>query len=311
LKITPELLQKQRRFLVLAKEPLIVEEFITQTVEASKGVPRSYYDVADLSSAYNAESLFSSEQCTVHVLQELSSEHVQELDALLKTPTSDILIVIQHGSIPNTKAYTNITTVCQVVKIDALDEHGAVSWVREHLRNLKIEYEDALPEFLVHRIGKDLYALRNEIRKLWYLSEGKKLDVDFCSNIVFDAGESRYFDLIENFFRRRTPATLKEFHKVSETAYVSLLHFMLGQVQRMHRLSIFVEQGHTPDEISDLLSVPKFVVKVKMQPILASYNKVKLLRLQDMLNDLDIKLRESKHNKRLLFEAYLLKALKI
>lgn len=311
MKITAELLQNQKKFLILAKEPLIVEEFIDQTVKACKGTIRSYYDVYDLSSSYNSESLFSSDQVFVHVLQDFNSDQVKEVESILQVQSSDILILIQHGSISKTKAYTNITTLCQVVKIDALDEAGAISWVRDHLRSLNIEYEDALPEFLVHRVGKDLYALRSEVRKLWYLSEGKKLEIDFCSNVVFDAGESRYFDLMENFFRRRMPATIKEFHKIPANAHISLLHFMLNQVQRMYRLAIYVERGNSVEEISELLSVPKFIIKVKMQPILSSYNKSKLLKLQDIFNELDIKLRESKHNKSLLFESYILKSLKI
>lgn len=306
--INKKLFKDQRYFLLDVKEPFMVNEFLK---EVSSALPDRKldicYDIGDFLSHYHRGGMFSDEQ-RVLVLWDFVREHVEVVEPLMDIPTEDIIILVRRAAISKSKAYSRITTDFTTVKLEKPTERSCSVWVRERLKEYKVEYDVKVPSYMVSHLGTDMYALDGVTRKLRVL--GRRISVDECARLMSQTHEARYFDFMDSLFRRRIPDTLREFSKVDETSYVQLIHFMIGQIERIYRVAALKNQGESVEDIAEILGVPKFIMKTKMLPAVASFGRVKLIKLLELVNELEKVLRVTKLPKDQVFQSYLLKAMR-
>ncbi len=312
MKVNKKLIEKaQGRFLVITKDSFLGESFVQELHEVvPETVLTKTHDIEAFMETYDRGDLFGSSRYLI-VLYDMQKEHIPIVESLLDIDTDDILVFIEQKTLPKTKAYTRIRACCESIKFDVPKEKACSTWVRKRLQEKGLDFEDKVPEVIVTRCGVDLQTLENEVKKLDMLCQNRVITGAICEDVVSPNPDAQYFTFAEHFFRRRVEKTLGEFYKVSEYAYVQLVHFMIGQVERLYRAAIFKEQGHNDDDSAALMGLPKFILKTKYYAVLGFYGKLKLIKLLDLFNELDLKLRTSKYSKRLLAEAYLLKGLKL
>ena len=312
MKVNKKLIEKaQGRFLITSKGTFLCDSFVKELQEILPDYKLSRcFDIDNFMEVYDRGDLFED---TKHIiaLYDIKKEDLDILESILDIDTEDILVFIETKTVAKTKAYTRIKAVCEGIKFESPKEQACITWVSKELSFRKLKYEGKVPEVVVGRSGTDLQTLYNEIKKLALLCPDRVITEDLCEDVVSPSQGAEYFAFSENFFRRRVDKTMREFYKVGEQAYVQLTHFMLGQIERLYRAAIFKEQGHNDDDAASLMGVPKFILKTKYYSVLGFYGKTKLMRLMDLFNELDLKLRTSRLNKRLLTESYLLKALKL
>ncbi|MBD3261277.1 MAG: hypothetical protein GF334_06265 [Candidatus Altiarchaeales archaeon] len=306
--INKKLFEDQNYFLLDVKEPFMVNEFLK---EVHRTLPEYRLDVCysieDFLVFYHRGGMFSSEK-RILVLWDFTREHVDVIESLMSVPTDDIIVLVRRGAISKTKAYTRITTDFTTVKLEKPTERGCSTWVRDKLKEYGVECQEKVPSYIVSHLGTNMYALDSVLKKLRVL--GRNISVDECARLISQTHEARYFDFMDSLFRRRVSSTLQEFSKVDESSYVQLIHFMIGQIERIYRVACLKNQGESIEDISEILGVPKFIMKTKMMPAVASFGRVKLIKLLDLVNELEKVLRVTKLPKDQVFQSYLLKAMK-
>jgi len=301
----------KRKMLLRVKEPFLVYDFI----EKLKGLYPDQeciicQDFEELSQKFHRGSLFSESSCIL-VLWNFIKEDIPFIEHLLYIETDDIIVLVQRETLPKNKLYTQITTEFSEIKLEQLNEKACVSWLTSYMKDKGLSFDSDIPDYLVQNLGKDLFTLTNEVKKLGYASSEGRINVDLSRQVLTTSQDVKYFDLMERFYKRRFVGVLQEFRKVDVYSYTKLLFFMISQIERMYKVAIYKEQNFSREEIADLLGIPVFIVKTKILPVLSSYSKIKLLMVLDLFNELDFKLRSSKLPKDLLFESYIIKAMKI
>lgn len=247
------------------------------------------------------------------LLKDLDPDSLDAISAIINCDTPDVWVLVLKQKAPKTKAYTVIKGACKYFAPKDLDEAQCAVWVRKWLEDLKLIFSEEIPSYIVSRVGTDISKLYNEIKKVSaYYSDSKDriLTQVGCNEFFSEDVEAQYYQIVENFFRKRVREVFDEVSKVDEYSLVKLLFLLIGQAEKNYKVAVYREQGMSVDDICSMLSLPKFVVTTKLIPYLSFFNKTKLIMLLDLFNDLDAQLRLTKFPKKTIFDSYLLKALK-
>ena len=303
------------RFLVKAKDPFLTEDFLLKFQDIFKDYQyvrcdeiESFVDVCSSDTLFGADK-----RIVVLMMGDIDKDALSVILEIAERKTDDILILIETDSLLKTKPYTQLKTLCTAIDLKEPTESEKAVWVKKWLTEKGLKYPDELPGYIVSYSGADLLRLKNEIKKLALLMsyrEDKNVTKELCNEIIGSNRESQPFVFIDNFFRKKISDVLNEFRKVDEYSYVKLLHFIIGQIERVYKVAIYKEQGLSADQIGEILGVPVFIVKNKLFTSISFYGKIKLLQLLDLMNKLDVELRTTKYPKDTIFESYLLKAYK-
>lgn len=300
---------ESNKYLVSGDDPYLLRDYISKKAGELEIV--RYDDGDQFVQAITSDNIFRSKK--VIVLTSLEKEILDALREVIDTPTDDIWIIVEQETLPKNKSYTYIRSSCTVVDIKKATDVQRAVWVRQWLSSAGLKFEEDIPSKLAEKVDGNVSDLYNETQKIIHraLSCGyESVAYGFCESTLSMNRGVQFFGLMDDFFRKRLSDVLRQFRKVDEYSYVKLLHFMIGQVERIYRVAVYREQGASDNDIGEMLGVPYFIVKSKYAPALAFYGKVKLMQLLDMFNDLDLKLRTTKYPKGILFESFLLKAMK-
>ena len=298
------------KILVASKEPFLINE----CVEKIRSIFKDYAykmcpDIDAFLEVYHRGELFDS-QPTIICLWDLDAIAVKELYNITNLPTNDILVFIERKTLAKNKAYTNFKSECHLVKIEAMTDRDCLKWVSSRMVAKNLRFDRDIPKILVDMKSSDLHAIDSEIRKLEIIYEDKEIDKT-AVRYISESSEAKVFEFMEHLLHKRRDKALKEFHKFSEDYYVKLIFMVINNIEKIYKIGAYRSQNKSAEEISDLIGINKFIVKTKYFTVLSIYNKVKLLKLLDLFNELDFKLRTSSMPKRLLFEAYILKAFNV
>lgn len=268
------------------------------------------FDTNEFLEEINRGSLFNADKEIV-VLMDLSEDTIQDIEPFLDYETEDIIVLVEKSALKKNKAYTKIKSDYAYQKLEDMSERDCRNWLHTKMNKEGLVFSSEIPAYIVKKRGADLRALSKEIKKLKCL--GQTVTESLCNEIICDSYDSKsiFYEFIDHFSHKRTGPCLQEFRKIDENSYIQLLHFMIGQVEKLYKITIYREQKKPVDEISDMIGLPKFIIQTKFYTAISIFNKIKLLRALDLLNDLDLQLRLSKYDNKLVFESYILKIFKL
>lgn len=305
-----------RNILRCTKPVLIKVEdtFITDVLisELGKEYPEQRcticYDGEEFTTQINRGDLFSSDS-KILILRYLDDDSVPLVSVLLDYNTEDRLILIQKNTLKRNRAYQNIKSNCSYFKLEKVSDVACKKWLSDFIVDNKLSTKMDLPGYLVNKVGNNLSLLYHEIKKIKLFSAGSEITKEVCDSIVYSVSEIDKYQFIDNFVHKRKSKVIKDLEKIDESQHIPLLHFLLNYLNKLYTISIYRVQKKSVDEISDMVNIPPFIIRTKYFTALSVYSKGKILKLFDILNDLDLKLRLSKYNKKVLFNIYIMKAL--
>lgn len=246
------------------------------------------------------------------ILMDYDPDHIKVISELFDSSIEDLFFFIPKESLPKNKSSTKIRSCSHLISLNKADKDQCISLIRYIFNKNKLKYNDDVPMHIIEKLGLDDIKIENELTKIKYYYDRdivitkKECDLIFSNNSLIN-----YFDIIDAFFRRRFNIFFEKLDDINEYELIKLLFFIRGQVDKVYTACIYKEQGLKSDSISDLIGLPVFIINTKIMPVLSHFNKVKLLKMIDILNELDKKLRLTKYNKKSIFESYTIKAMKV
>lgn len=304
----------ENKYLLKAGSSFLIENFIKKMRLDLSGYNLILCgDAEEFIQKASEQSLFNDNN-RILVLNDIDPDFVDSLGAIIHQSTTDVWVLIQRQTISRTKAYTVIKGACKLVELKELDEAQCAVWVRQWLTEMKLIFPEEIPSVIVSKIGPDILKLHNEMKKIaaYYRDSGDKvLTQVLCNQFFVDNADAKMYDLIEHILKKRIKEVFEELGKIDEYSYVKLLHLMIGQVEKVYKVAVYKEQNMSAEDIGSILGIPRFIVSMKLIPVLSFYGKIKLMQVMDILNKLDSELRLTKFPKSLIMESYLLKVMKL
>lgn len=299
---------KSNRILVKSKDKYLSEIFLGELSELYPDNEMVVcHEVDKFIETINRGSLFGGDSKIV-VLWDLTDEAVKQIHVYLDYEVFDRIILIEHKTLKRLKAYQNIKASFDNMKLESPDLNGCKRWLAGHLSKNKLSTSGNVIGCLIERKGNNLSTLAKEVEKLKLLYGDKEITVSDCSKIVGSTSEFDTFKFVDNFVHKKTKPCIQEIKKLDQSQYIKIVHFLQNYVERLYKISIYRSQKKSAQDIAELVSIPKFIVMTKYFSALSVYPKIKILKLLDLLNDLDKYLRLTKFNKTTVMETYILKA---
>jgi DNA polymerase III delta subunit len=309
--LSKELVEKgNNKFLVSSKEPYLIKDFVEKVRSVfSTHSYKKCNSIDDFIESYHRGDVFS-DSPMILCLWDLKADDIKDLSLITTYTTKDILIFIERKPLAKNKAYTNFKSDCYSVDLETLNEKECLKWVSNKMLESSLRFDREIPKILVEKKSKDLYAIESEIRKLKVVYGEKEIDIT-AGKYIAESSEARIFEFLEHFFHKRKDKAFQEFNKFPEEHYTKLISTILGNIEKIYKIAVYKGQNKTPEDISEIIGINKFIIKTKYFTVLSVFSKIKLLKLIDLFNDLDYNLRLSPLSKKTLFEAYILKAFNV
>ena len=307
--LTNKHLDKNRKLLLDSKSPALIQDIIDQARILCKGY--EYHDcdtIEDCIPVLTSVNIFGDAPRLV-VLRSMQSEGLVAL-SVVSLEEGDVLLISDDGSLSRLKDYTHLRSLCTILKLEEPGEDSCAARARKKLTDAGVSFSEDVPRFLVSRVGTDISAIDNELQKLICLAGSGNLDSSVVARVIPERGEVAFFKMSEMFFRRRITEFVEAMGRLPEGEHVRFLHFLIEQVYRIYQAASYREQRLSDDDAAQLMGVPTFILRTKIYPAAMSFGIPKLLRVMDLLNQLDVEMRSTKYDKRLVYEVRFLKAIR-
>lgn len=309
--VDKSILKGDRPILVKSADSFLTDVFISEMRSIHKEKPlKVCFDHTIFLSEMNRGDLFGTEPMVL-ILRGLTDDAVRAIAPLLDYKTEDIIALVEQSTLKKVKPYQKIKSECAFLKLESLPARSCKKWLTEYMVSQRVRYTTDIPGYLIERSGTDLPTLAHEVKKLRLLSKDEPVTENMCATVASVNPGANSYEFVDSFIHKRTKKMLQEMAKLEEPQLIPLLHFILNYLERLYKISIYRSQKRNSGEISDLIGIPKFIIQTKYLTALSVFPRGKLLKLFDLLNDLDLQLRLSKWNRKALFEFYMLKAANI
>lgn len=309
--VDKSILKGDRPILVKSADSFLTDVFISEIRSIHKDRPyRVCFDHETFLSEMNRGGLFGTEPMLL-ILRGLTDDAVRAIAPLLDYKTEDVIALVEQSTLKKVKPYQKIRSECAFLKLESLPARSCKTWLTGYMASKGVCYTTDIPGYLIERRGTDLPTLAHEVKKLRLLSGGGEVTESMCATVVSVNPDANNYEFVDSFTHKRTKKLLQEMNKIEESQLIPLLHFLLNYLERLYKIAIYRSQKRSGGEIADLIGIPKFIIQTKYLTALSIFPKGKILKLIDLLNELDLQLRLSKWNKKMVFELCILKAMAI
>ncbi len=221
----------------------------------------------------------------------------EECNALIKylknaNPTTVFLFLSHNATVDNTKKITK--TMKEVGVIQEMTNSNTLSVVEKMFSGYQIERESL--RLFLERVGEDLAILEEEAEKLkLYRLEEKaisKEDILSLTSVSIDTDIFRFIDHIIQKDKEKALLMYQEMIKEGEEP-IKMIALLASKFRLMYQASELTRQGYSQADISSLLGVHIYPVKLAIQAGF-KYQSSLLLSYMKKLSELDIKIKTGK-----------------
>lgn len=156
-------------------------------------------------------------------------------------------------------------------------------------------------------IGTDLFALHNSIKKVALHSDGKIISEDDLRAVVTKTSGAQIYELTNAFGERHLKKAfhyLESFYRVEDDPSLPVCSSLLNYVERLIRAKSLLKFGLDKKDVAQLLKMSPYMFD-KFEPMLVKYTQTELIDAHAALCDMDIQLKGSALDKRVLIENFL------
>lgn len=263
----------------------------------------------------------SSKKCVVVSDLELEKFSVTEIKKLKeivsKIPETTVLIISQSNIEANTYKSSKWNSFIKLIekhgnavnlkKLSRLSlEKQIINWAKK--LNLNISQNSI--EKLIEYCGDDLLNLRSELEKLSAFVDNREITEDDIELLVSKKAEANVFDLTKSVSQNNYDRALKILHVLLEKKEepVAILSLLASNYIDMYRVKVAKNSGVPTNQIAELFDYKRKEFRLNLASKACDNYSVKDLRKYiSFLKEIDLKLKSSKDDNKILLEELLIK----
>lgn len=302
--------RKVTRFALVGNEPFLKDLFI-ETVKATfSSAPFLVYHDNGIEEAKNAltpDSLFGFKS----IILKRFDKHLKLIQQFVEDNSTDTIVIeLSEKANLKSKDITLMLGQCAPVECVKMREYGTdyPTWISTRISEEGFQSEDGVDEAVFQKVGASLYAIENELQKLFiYRQSSKFILLKDVSNVVSQRALSTAYQILEFLLKRDITNALLSFEVYSQVNEnpIELVMFLEHYLEKVYRMILLHEQRLPPDGIAEIIGLPRFLVKTKYLPRALSLGKQFVSERLASVIDLDVRLRKSPHSPKTMVESWL------
>ena len=263
----------------------------------------------------------SSKKCVVVSDLELEKFNVTEIKKLKeivsKIPETTVLIISQSNIEANTyksskwngfiKLIEKHGNTVNLKKLSRLSlEKQIINWAKKLTLNISQNSIEKLIEYC----GDDLLNLRSELEKLSAFADNGEITEDDIELLVSKKAEANVFDLTKAVSQNNYDRALKILHVLLEKKEepVAILRLLSSNYIDLYRVKVAKNSGVPTNQIAELFDYKRKEFRLTLASKACENCSIKNLRKYiSFLKEIDLKLKSSKDDNKILLEELLVK----
>ena len=304
--------KRENKFVLSGNEPFLKDQFVSAAKKFHPSLvffPFYRDSETEAISALSSISLFEGDRMVVlYGADRMDKAAVAE--AIKDFSEGVAILVLTEAADGRTKAVSNLISSGTQVECNAMRTYGDdyPRWIAAMCSEAGYELRDGAEAIIYALVGPSMYALYHEMQKLFvYKSESKIILPEDARKVVSHRFSNSAYDILDNILNRDTAATLRAFSSYcrEHDSLVELTAFLGSYFEKLYRLAALRETGMPANSIGDIVDIPKFLIRTKYLPKVATLGRAWISDCMAQVVDLDVGIRLHKA-KRTVVERFLM-----
>ena len=305
------LFKKDNQFVLAGNEPYLKESFIKAAEKVYSDCTVYKLFPADQEEALGlleSEDLFGDK---LYIFYSFNEMKMEAFEKAIEDYDGNLILVIGEKARLKSRAITKVLSTLTVVECQKLSDYGMAYplWIRGKISEAGFTAADSVDQQIFLKVGPTMSTLARELEKLFIVKvDEKEITSEDVERLLSPTAVSTAFELFESLMKRNVCKALDCFYSYSRSRdnFVEIVGFLGSYLEKMYKMLLLKEKKFKPDDIADIISIPRFLVKTRYMPRAIAFGKGKIGEKIESVCDLNVQLRLFKGDKKILMEKFIL-----
>lgn len=237
-----------------------------------------------------------------------TEEYLRALEAYLKRPSSDQLVIISGDDNPGSLGLEKkLGPGLKTLQVKQPEVAELAKWVQRHFGQRGREIKPELARVMAGS-GQDMYYLFNLIEKLCLMAPGEPVQMKELEAELDSGEEIKVFKLSDALLRRDVRAAMTAFQQLLEQgeSEVLFLYIIVRQFIQMAKVKHYSGEGRNNKDIEALTGLKSWVVKNKKEQA-GRFSWDEIAELFKAFLDADTRMKSTSQEDRMIMEELIVK----
>lgn len=299
---------RQNKFILTGEEEYLKDEFVRLArLKYPNHEVFSFYpgDEKEAVGLLSSSSLFEDR---IVVLRYYDEMKIKNYEGLVKGFDDLLILVATETAKMKSALMTRTIGLCCQVQCSRMVEYGSEysTWLVSKANEDGYTFSDGAEDILYQKIGPEMYTLSNELEKLKIFKETTRvITPDDVEKVVSVSAYCSVYNILDSFLYKDAVKTMKNVEAyLVHNDLQSLVGFMSHYVEKLYRMLLMRDEKIMVETMSDILRIPRFLIKTRYLPRAQAFGKNKLVSVLERLNEVEIGIRLFSGDKKILLDKF-------
>lgn len=219
-----------------------------------------------------------------------------------------IFTLISESVDTRRKIFKKIKEVGNIIAYEKIDNKFFINYISDILKQNNKKMEPRLIEEFLNKVGYDLGNIKNELEKLFILTNNEKIEEEDIKSINTNNKEESLFSLIDSIVNKEISKSIKLYRYFigKNEEVIKIIAMLANKYRLIYQTKLLYQEGKNKYDISKILGVHSYAISLAITTSF-KYTDSELIRMLKELYNLDLDIKIGKVNDKFALEMFILK----
>lgn len=219
-----------------------------------------------------------------------------------------IFTLISESVDTRKKIFKKIKEVGNIIAYEKIDNKFFINYISDILKQNNKKMEPRLIEEFLNKVGYDLGNIKNELEKLFILTNNEKIEEEDIKSINTNNKEESLFSLIDSIVNKEISKSIKLYRYFIDKneEVIKIIAMLANKYRLIYQTKLLYQEGKNKYDISKILGVHSYAISLAITTRF-KYTDSELIRILKELYNLDLDIKIGKVNDKFALEMFILK----
>lgn len=219
-----------------------------------------------------------------------------------------IFTLISESVDTRRKIFKKIKEVGNIIAYEKIDNKFFINYISDILKQNNKKMEPRLIEEFLNKVGYDLGNIKNELEKLFILTNNEKIEEEDIKSINTNNKEESLFSLIDSIVNKEIYKSIKLYRYFIDKneEVIKIIAMLANKYRLIYQTKLLYQEGKNKYDISKILGVHSYAISLAITTSF-KYTDSELIRILKELYNLDLDIKIGKVNDKFALEMFILK----
>ena len=219
-----------------------------------------------------------------------------------------IFTLISESVDTRRKIFKKIKEAGNIIAYEKIDNKFFINYISDILKQNNKKMEPRLIEEFLNKVGYDLGNIKNELEKLFILTNNEKIEEEDIKSINTNNKEESLFSLIDSIVNKEISKSIKLYRYFigKNEEVIKIIAMLANKYRLIYQTKLLYQEGKNKYDISKILGVHNYAISLAITTSF-KYTDSELIRILKELYNLDLDIKIGKVNDKFALEMFILK----